>query len=330
MGALAQTDGGAKQGDLGSRLGELRQGDWLEIRTLPVALDGASIECHNGVVIVSQTCDLVRANPPTIIVAKVVTLEPQKATMAQKGRSPGFVALSGELEGKFVDLSALGVIDKSAVMGLESIRVFADGVGQSSTSRFGNAIGRVFWRFAFPEDFVPILRPFQERVLKRYDKAASPEGQAFNLVEYIRIEDRNKEPWVAAPYDVVLQFVLPSGELSGSAEGDRLSANDVDRWMRDREGEVVRAPAEIAGRLFPATNRPSAPDREALWQGLVEAWAALCVPTVKAVPDDGAGEGVDTLLSGGTIEAEIYSMSEYSLERYEASEDLDLDHLSGE
>ena len=74
----------------------------------------------NGVVIISQTCDVVRSHRErrTIQAAKLVRLKGDTQREAADGRRPRFVAVPNAGVNRFADLEVIGTIDKQVLVAL--------------------------------------------------------------------------------------------------------------------------------------------------------------------------------------------------------------------
>lgn len=241
---------------------QLRQGDVIEVGAIAWLASGAApltpqsvqansdgISCvvaeADRLVVVSQTCDVVRdcAQRPFVLLARVVTLEEPVAGEARRGHRPRYVALPGLGDDAFADLDLVIGIEKSAFMDAEAIRALPSAAAQR---RFGIATGRVFSRFAFPDDLVVALRALVARVRQKHAKDSS-EGRALAALEDIRITA--SPSWDAGAVNVFITFApatrAAANEVMGDDEWDEL----VDGWLRQAEpfGSIQR----IDGAMIP-------------------------------------------------------------------------------
>ena len=283
---------------------EVRQGDVFELST---AIDSTNTD---KVAIISQTCDIVLAKRPTVIVAAVCTLGETDAEVARRRDNPRYVEIG---EHGFVDLCHITSVEKSAL--IASNREHAiDQSDDASVRVFALAIGRWFSRFAVPDAVVPWLRPLQSAVRSKYDKPTSPLGQVLRRVAEIRIQADN---WTERPLELQLHVIVLAGEVPTFEDPPEL-ANEVGQKLRTPEG-AVRSPHDIAevilADLSPAANYYA-------WGSLVESLAALCKPP-KSLKDPDVTSAVNA------ITGQLWADDEFPLSRIRKSELLDLDYLSG-
>lgn len=298
---------------------ERRQGDVAAIHRLPIgAGEGVAewIPTSAGVVVVSQTCDVVNEDRTTVVVAAITHLEPSQAAAAALGRRPGLVAIPGLGPLAFADLDVLATLTKSELQ-RAYVSPGVDAGDDQAVREFGQRVGRRFSRFAFPDEVVPWLRPLEELLAKRHRKDRSPEKPAVDLVVQFRIEALGG--WAhGTPYDLKLIVVVPAGTLPPLSEDADEPSPQLLTWLSTPTAD---SPA-ICDRLFgSASLNLSAPDRNLLWQSLAGRWADRCVLPA------GAGAEVRASLAG-PVGAEAVSDDEYPMSRLTKSVQLDLDHLS--
>lgn len=92
-----------------------RQADVVTIPTLPVISDDGAVRHHpspDGVVLLSQTCDIVRDERLTVVVGPLCRLEEPERSQAREGKRPRYVAVPELGEDAFVDLDVIGTVDK--------------------------------------------------------------------------------------------------------------------------------------------------------------------------------------------------------------------------
>ncbi|MBJ7337146.1 hypothetical protein [Mycolicibacterium sp.] len=298
------------------RLLGFQQGDVLPaVHELAVQGEGGpeAVNTPLGVVITTQTCDVIRDGLPYVHVAPRVQLVDSAAKQAATGRRPRYAHLPALGGGNFADLTHMSSMRKSHVALLERIPGV---VSDEEISKFGKAVARHFNRFAFPGVVSEYLSPFADSIQSKAGKLESYEGQAIERVLQLRLESING--WRQPPYDLRLLIIVEPGTLPMFA-GDEIPVFDDElyTWLYDAEAQVRRSPHEIAQRL---ESEQSAANRYYLWSGLGDAWVARC------------GAGMSNADSDHTtapaITSEVISADEFSLTRMLTSELLDLDHLS--
>lgn len=158
----------------------------------------------DGLVVVSQTCDVVRksAERPFIEVCPVVSVPEEKLADIEKGRRPAhatFHALSKH--GLAVDLDRVMTVEKGVVASWTRTPGCRDA---TESTAFARALARKRVRFAFPDDFTIAAGKLQERMKKKHDKD-SPEGRALRALREIRVSA--SPSWDAAKVQVDFWFI---------------------------------------------------------------------------------------------------------------------------
>lgn len=257
-----------------------------------------------GLVVISQTCDIVAKSmrdAPWVDCAVLVELPELIAADARAGDRPRYAHLPARGDCEFADLDQVVSVEKAALAGMAHDR----GVeGAAQQADFGNAVGRKFSRFAFPDDLHETLRDLQDRFKSRHRKDASPEGIALRKVRQIRVE----ADWEADAVEARLVFILPAGELYRPNGDDEPAPPSAD--TRDWNQKKHRSAAEVAERLKDAKT-PA--DIAWLWDVLVDAWASLCE------------------CAGGIVgvTADVVCADEMKVGEYWNTQRLDLDYLTG-
>lgn len=299
-------------------LDAFRQGDLIDsvLQLTVMAADGSgrSVDTPLGVVLVSQTCDVVLANRFMVQLAPCVVLPEKEAREARAGKRPRYAALPSLGDDHFADLEVIATVDKAFLVD----RSRRPGVVEDQDVRhFGRSVARKFGRFPFPDEVTPWLRPLEEVVSARAGKLTSPEGAVLDGVVELRIEATGG--WRVSPYDLTLVVVLQPGVLPTFPE-DSLPElpGDLSAWLYTEAGVLQRRSADIAERLRSSTEPVR---RYWLWMALAESWAERCRP--KGTPAEGVMAAVNSIVS------EVVTADEYPLSRVRRSEQLDLDHLSG-
>ena len=267
-----------------------------------------------GVVIISQTCDVVQRDRLTVQVAPLIRLADPMAEEARNGRRPRYVHLPELGDDMFADLEVIATVAKPLLRGHERVPgVRAD----DDVRRFGQAVGRRFSRFAFPDDVQPWLQPLEDIARSKSQRPASPEGQAFSRVVELRLESENG--WDSPPFDLVLAVIVERGTLPMFPDDTLPEMSDAlrRRLYHPNSTNLKLTSGEIASLLQGAND---AVERYCLWTALGDAWAAKCTPKSSAASNV---RNAVSMIRGEVIEAD-----EYSLSRVRRSEVLDLDHLS--
>jgi hypothetical protein len=244
---------------------EWRQGDIIDLRAIGwLALVDAPLTEHpsaasatedsnvayvfaevEALVVVSQTCDVIRgcSSRPHVELAGLVRLEEPVAGEARRGSRPRFVPVPGAGGDAFADLDVIVTAEKSLLARLDRVEGLPT---ETDQRRFGRGVGRVYSRFAFPDDLSFALAPLVERVRAKHDRD-SDEGRALAALEEIRVT--GTPSWSGDEVDVFLTFA-PATRAEALAV---LSEEDwdgvVDGWLRRADSQgVVRS---VDGAMVP-------------------------------------------------------------------------------
>lgn len=262
--------------------------------------------------VVSQTCDVVLAKRPTILLAPVVELSGDDDRSARRRDNPRYVHLPGHGEKCFADLARIHAIDKPHLVGA----VIAAGVApddDGAVRDFSLAIGRWFSRFAFPDEIVPWLRPLLGLIREKYRKSQSPLGRILKDVVEIRVEARQ---WSTRPIELVLHVIVKAGTVPSIEEG---SLGVIPKDALDEDGRIV-SPTALAELIVNADSKAT---RAALWPLLADSLAQICQPADRDLANPQVASAVS-----GEIVGEFWQDDEFPLSKYRKSELLDVDYLS--
>ncbi|MGN8027169.1 hypothetical protein [Microbacterium sp. 22242] len=272
------------------------------------------VDCPDGVVIISQTCDLVRpVERPNIVVAKAVRLDPGVANDALRGKRPRWVAVREEPDVVFADLEMISSISKSAALELSVERSIPDHQWDAQR-RFAQRVGRRFSRLALPDNVVPWFGGLSDLVLSKAGKPNSPVGRAIEAIAEIRVA---ADDWTRIGASVDLYIVLEPGELP-------MLPDEPEEWTPSSSDEKsLRTMAGVAERLFPANGvRPSGAERNALWWRVAEFVQEIIVPTGPFAQVSAVKEAI------ASVAVSIVDETEFTMAQYRRSDELDLSHLS--
>lgn len=300
---------------LEAALQQYQQGDVLEDFSAFFVLDEVgSIRREPaplGAVIISQTCDLVRADRDYIQLAKRVRLKPAQASEGRAGKRPRFAHLPALGETDFADLEIVITVSKVSVLGKNKIRGL---LSDADIRRFATSVARKYGRFAFPDEVTPWLTPLQKVLTSKARKDNTPLGALLKQIVELRVEALSG--WSSPPFELAL-IVIVEADVLPLFEGDELPPREstLVSWMYHPAGGLRRDPSQIAERIRSTTDKA---DLYWLWQALGESLVAYCTDHVTAE----ARPGVSDLMS------EVLAADEFPLSRVRRSEILDLDHLS--
>ena len=123
-----------------------------------------------GVVVLTQTCDIVRSckNRPFVEIAPLVRLDDTTVEQVRRLKRPAFAFVASMArEGLVADLDRVMTVEKAVVANWGRV----SGWDTDSDNRaFARAIARKRSRFAFPDDFVQAADRFRRRMLEKHNR----------------------------------------------------------------------------------------------------------------------------------------------------------------
>ncbi|NNN15648.1 MAG: hypothetical protein HKL82_07310 [Acidimicrobiaceae bacterium] len=297
------------------------QGDtvWIADRDRPLTSTTAELSATGlGVtrardaflVVVSQTCDIVRAcwqppeaggGRPFVQVCSVVRLDGDEQTRAAKGWTPRYAHLPGLAPNAFADLDRFATLEKAV---LSAANGKGDGCGSDEARlRFAQAVADYFGRFAFPDQMEKAVTVLRRRFRDKHDGQRN-EGALMRNVNEIRV--RPVSTWDADQIEIELIFLIEPSSLPSL---DQCASHPVlDPTLREWADKSPKI-EEIVTRLT-KTGLPE--ERNYLWQLLAGEWAKLA---------DRAGRVQ-------VVGAEAISTMEYPILRMCNEPKLSFDHIS--
>ena len=140
-----------------------------------------------GLVVVSQTCDILRefSERPFIEVAPLVEIDDANMLLnIKKGRYPRYAYIPGVSDSHLVgDLERSMTVEKPVLA--TWVRV-AGCPNVVDGRNFARSLARQRSRFAFPDDFVQMMSPLRSRFTEKHEKS-SPEGSALRALTEVRV-----------------------------------------------------------------------------------------------------------------------------------------------
>ena len=140
-----------------------------------------------GLVVLSQTCDLVRGcrSRPYVEVAPLVEVPEELLRETRRLRRPAFAYVPLAAEKRLVaDLDRTMTVEKAVVAHWHR----QQGCQTDEERRaFADALTRKRARFAFPDDFVAAASQLQDRLIKKHARATG-EGAHLRAVREIRVQ----------------------------------------------------------------------------------------------------------------------------------------------
>lgn len=166
--------------------------------------ENVGIEPCEGVVVLSQSCDIVRTveEYPFVEVAPLVPADSEFLAEVKACRRPRYAIVPGvEERGLVADFGRIMSLRKDALSTLPRTVGCRD---DHEARKFGSAIARKFSRFAFPDDFIRMIGPLRKRLTKRHGRD-SPEGVAVSALYEVRVRAAPK--WDESRVEIHLWFI---------------------------------------------------------------------------------------------------------------------------
>ena len=138
-----------------------------------------------GLVVISQTCDIVRRTGGRhfVTVCPLIEVSKEEAAAMKKGQRPYLTDVGNAGDHAFADLRRIMSVHKDLAATWEHQEGFST---EADRVRFAAALERKFGQFAFPNEFDQAIEPFRKRVWKRHDKSESPVGKVYRSLSQIR------------------------------------------------------------------------------------------------------------------------------------------------
>lgn len=164
-----------------------------------------------GLVVVSQTCDVVRScnDRPYVEVCPLVEVDEDRLAEIQRGRRPAYAFVPLLAGRKLVaDLDRVMTVEKPAVAAWER----TPGLSTDEEARaFAVALGRKRIRFAFPDDFTTFARKLQARLADKHDRNTD-EGRGLRALREIRIQAAPQ--WDGEPVELFFWFIRDTADAN--------------------------------------------------------------------------------------------------------------------
>ncbi len=219
---------------LAERLAKWRQGDYaLDVGGFlfaDVSEAEGRFDAHEadedvqGLVVVSQTCDVIRLTPDKrfVAVSPLIRLDAKFWKEIGVGRFPSLTLLEHPPgDGIFVDLARIMSVSKPLLASWSRREGFTT---LERAIRFAGAIERKMGRFAFPDAFDAAMKGFQNRVRSRHNKSDSDVGKVYRSINQLRFSA--SPHWEADSVEVTMIAVVhpPKGRLAS----DQQIASELD------------------------------------------------------------------------------------------------------
>lgn len=179
-----------------------------------------------GLVVVTQTCDVVRTcdERPYVEVCPLVEVEADRLREVERGLRPryGFLPLLAQ-RNLVADLDRVMTVEKPVVANWERTPGW---VTDAESRAFALALARKRARFAFPDDFNQLVSKLSKHIKGKHDRE-SDEGRTLRGLREIRVQATPS--WEADVCQVFFWFVLDDEALETE---DRNRGETCERWLK--------------------------------------------------------------------------------------------------
>lgn len=199
---------------------DLRQGDVVRLSWIPSVIDGepAATLTPDGVVIVSQTCDVVQNSKTHCLVAPIVPSTDEELSQARKGQSPLrlYLPSAAGVDAEIADLQQTASVPKGLFVGAEFIARRTIDEQDDQARNIADRLGRLFTRFPFPDEVYPAFNKLRKRV----QKTAGGQGWFGQVLEYVDDLRVSADQWATDGRNLTLHIVVSAQFLIPEEEAD--------------------------------------------------------------------------------------------------------------
>lgn len=304
------------RGGLGEPIdwGTAAQGDTIALEQLSywagenTALE--QIQTPHGVVLMSQTCDLVQ-DRTRVLVAPVTEVSAAVMSAVRKGTKPLLIPIGSE--GNHVaDLERILSVPRALLNGAVVLTHAVQARSSEAADRLSARIGRGLHRFAFPDAVHDSLSKMKKKIAESYEKSTSLAG-VLRMIDEFRVacpdwESPGREISITA---VVSEEYLPAADAREPSW--RWGVGTVTD-LKNGEMPATITLERISQLIFKNLEVDNDAAVVALWEAWVDALAKAVLPT-------GTAEVASIALS-------VMSDVEYTYKLLKSSETLDFSVLS--
>lgn len=221
-----------------SKLEDWQQGDFaldcgdLVYRGAPASMDAGDSICYAlkdsaplGFAVISQTCDIVcpAKSIEHVTVCPLVRVDNGRLADIRGGRTSRYGILDTDDEEVVADFSRTMSITKDLLVTWERNRGCCS---EKRKRKFARAIETFYGRYAFPDDFTCMMKPFRDDVQKALKKGEkNPTRRMLNSISELRVTANG--PWDG---DGLLKISF-YGILDGSRDPNSISRHDVKKEL---------------------------------------------------------------------------------------------------
>lgn len=170
---------------------------------------------HAGLIVISQTCDIIRSaeRQNTVLVSRLIEVDDAVYQNVIRRSIPRYIAVPKAGDRIVADMTAIMTVDKSLVAKWDRV----DGFDPTQRVNFARSIALFFSRPALPDELVLAISRFRSQVLSRSRRLTSPLGKALLCVDEFRIYED-----IPGNYQLLV-FLVDNPELDGTQSRDDIS-----------------------------------------------------------------------------------------------------------
>ena len=256
----------------------------------------------SNVVIISQTCDVVQKTRKCILIAPIAQVSEDEYREAARGKRPLLLAFPAQDEAPVV-LEHATSVPKTLLADAALVRRLSREPASHAARDFARRVGSAYSRFPTPDEAVPALSKFTDRIRKEAPKDRSV-GRVLKRVREIRVESRNG--WSGPTYELRLFLIVDAEWLVAE---DMLEGLREDHVVQDGGDGPELKLREACDRVESAGDEVS---RAEAWHQVADCLEGLVRPD-------------DVVTS---CEVEAISEDDFSYAQYRVSESLNFEAMS--
>lgn len=290
------------------------QGDTIALDHLSYwAGEGAEherVETPHGVVLMSQTCDLVQ-DRDRVLVAPVAEVTTAVMSAVRKGTKPLLVPVGSE-PNHVADLEHVTSVPRAAISGAIVLTHAVQERSGEAADRLSARIGRGLHRFAFPDAVHESLSKMKKKIVEWYEKSTAL-ATVLRFVDEFRISCQD---WESSGRHISITAVVPEEYLPAADARDSSWRWGVATVTDLKNGEMPATIAleRVSQLLLNNIDAENDAAVVALWETWMDALARAVLPAATA--------------EVASITLSVMSDVEYSYKLLKSSETLDFSVLS--
>ena len=294
----------------------MRQG-WFYVGSVDVETIDSDvlINLPFGFAVISQTCDLSRTDRPLVQVASLVQFDEAETAKWGAGGTPRYRLVAGNF---YADFDNIVTTTHSF---LEKVGALTP-ISLDDEKAFRQSIARKFGRLALPTHVERGLTGLRNYLIAKVKNPGSAPGQMIQRISEIRVGVEPDWDEASRKEIVELTLILQTGDLADMSAAEAAAAQQDDVLTNTLATIGQKPPREALNLMADQLQlvEPASASDRLIWESIASQVRALVV-TKYEVAEDGEVEDVNVTVT---------TKNGFNLDDYEATERLDLAHLSGD